>query len=297
MPQAHRSRTPNCPRGSAHVVKWALTFVATLTCPVALAHSEGYAVDVEVYDRSEQRVLPVYEKDGQRWIVGTPGHDYSLRLRNRTGRRLLTVGSVDGVNIVTGETASPSQSGYVLGAHGYLEVGGWRKDLSRTASFYFTSLPDAYATRTGRPDNVGVIGIAVFRERPVPIAESRAPSYADPPYRDEARRAAGPPATLSAPAAPGAASADPGVVRERAESAPAPRAAPSLGTGHGRIEDSPAQRTAFTRDSSTPAEVITIRYDRLENLVAMGIVPQPHVARWADPFPRWRSGFVPDPPR
>ena len=32
---------------------------------------------------------------------------------------------------------------------------------------------------------------------------------------------------------------------------------------------------AFERDSSQPAEVITIRYDRRENLVAMGVLPPP----------------------
>ena len=36
--------------------------------------------------------------------------------------------------------------------------------LSQTAAFYFTDLADSYAARTGRPDNVGVIGVALFRE-------------------------------------------------------------------------------------------------------------------------------------
>ena len=36
--------------------------------------------------------------------------------------------------------------------------------LNEVAAFYFTQLPDSYAARTDRPDNVGVIGVAVFRE-------------------------------------------------------------------------------------------------------------------------------------
>ena len=86
---------------------------------------------------------------------------------------------VDGVNVVSGDTAAPSQSGYVLGAYECADIQGWRKNLSRTAAFYFTELPDAYATRTGRPQNVGVIGVAVFREKQPPITWR--------PYRDNSQ--------------------------------------------------------------------------------------------------------------
>jgi hypothetical protein len=269
----------------AHPAKWALTLTAAFVLSTgASAHVISMSgVNVEIYDRTDQRALPIHEKDGQRWIVGTPGHEYSVRLHNASGGRVLAVGSVDGVNFVTGETASPSQSGYVLAPREDLEVTGWRKDLSRTASFYFTSLPDAYATRTGRPDNVGVIGVAVFRERRIRIAQPPAQSF-----NDEARKSA---------ALPAPSSEAPRAERSAADAAGAAAPAPSLGTGHGRVEDSPAYRVTFVRESSTPNEVITIRYDRRDNLLAMGVLPPPPIARWADPFPQARSGFVPDPPR
>ena len=69
-----------------------------------------------------------------------------------TGERILAVTSVDGVNAVSGETASPEQSGYVIDAWGSVEITGWRKSLDRTAAFYFTDLGDSYAARTGRPE-------------------------------------------------------------------------------------------------------------------------------------------------
>ncbi len=115
-------------------------------------------------------MLPVYEKDGRKWVVGTPGQEYAIRVCNTTGARVLAVMSVDGVNVVSGETASPSQSGYVLDAWQCADINGWRKNLASIAAFYFTELPDSYAARTGRPDNVGVIGVAFFRERPQPVA-------------------------------------------------------------------------------------------------------------------------------
>ena len=94
----------------------------------------------------------------------------AVRIRNCTGARVLVVTSVDGVNVISGDTAAPSQSGYVLEPWGSVEITGWRKSMDRTAAFYFTDLGDSYAARTGRPQNVGVIGVAVFQEKTQPIA-------------------------------------------------------------------------------------------------------------------------------
>jgi hypothetical protein len=110
--------------------------------------------------------------------VGKPGNEYQVTLRSKLREEVLAVVSVDGINAITGESADPAQSGYVLAPRGALQILGWRKSLAQTAAFYFTSLPDSYAARTGRPDDVGVIGIAVFRKRQelssAPISKSEA---------------------------------------------------------------------------------------------------------------------------
>src|SRR3954451_13478599 len=87
----------------------------------------------------------------------------------------MTVLSVDGVNAITGESADTYQSGYVLEGYQSTEVDGWRKNMQEVAQFNFTALSDSYAAKTGRPNNVGVIGVAVFREkqRPLPIERER----------------------------------------------------------------------------------------------------------------------------
>jgi hypothetical protein len=59
---------------------------------------------------------------------GKPGNEYQVTVRNRQGADVLAVMSVDGVNVVTGETAHPLQSGYVLGPRGGV-ANGWRKSL------------------------------------------------------------------------------------------------------------------------------------------------------------------------
>ena len=221
----------------------------------ACAHAHGGMVDLSVYDRTEGRRLPVYWHEGRAYIAGKPGNEYQVTLRSRQAQDVLAVVSVDGVNVITGETAHPSQSGYVLSPRGGVDVLGWRKSLSQTAAFYFTTLPDSYAARTGRPEDVGVIGVALFR------------------------RKAQPPQPLSQMGPPAAA---------RAESSADAR----MGTGHGRQEYSPATHVTFERATSSPAEVITLYYDSHASLLARGIIRDPvRVAPQPRPFP----GFVPDP--
>jgi hypothetical protein len=254
---------------------------------------------VEILTRPDNRALPVYEKDGRRWIVGTPGQEYAIRACNTTGARVLAVMSVDGVNVVSGETAAPSQSGYVLDAWECTEINGWRKSLSSIAAFYFTELPDSYAARTGRPDNVGVIGVAFFRERQQPV------SWKDMPGRLAPSSAAAEPAARQEAASDNAAAGG-RLDAERKKSAsafaaesPAPAPLAKIGTGHGRNERSVVQTTRFERESTAPNETIAFQYDRRENLIAMGILPPPAVARSSNPFPGWARApyFVPDPPQ
>ena len=94
---------------------------------------------------------PPTRTQGRRYVVGKPGNEYAIRVRNQSGGRVLAVMSVDGVNAISGDTASPAQTGYVLSPYESADIAGWRKSMSHTAAFYFTPLPDSYAARTGRP--------------------------------------------------------------------------------------------------------------------------------------------------
>jgi hypothetical protein len=240
------------------------TALMALLLPLTALASQP--VDVEIYDRSAGRLLPVYWHAGERYVAGEPGHEYEVRICNRSPGRVLTVTSVDGVNVINGQTAAAHQTGYVLDPYGTVEIDGWRKSMAEVAAFYFTSLPDSYAARTGRPDNVGVIGVAVFRER-VPYAILREQE-----------------AATNAPA-PAAESSN--------SSAKADDMLGKLGTGHGERHDSGATYTQFERASDEPEAVIRIFYDSRRNLVAHGVIPSRRYARnIPDPFP---GGFVPDP--
>ncbi|MFL6575486.1 MAG: hypothetical protein ACJ8MR_02635 [Povalibacter sp.] len=226
----------------------------------------GQLADIEIYDRNEARVLPVHEYQGRLYVVGEARHEYELRIRNRSTRRLLAVTSVDGVNVVSGQTAAVDQRGYVIDPWSSVTVEGWRKSLDQVARFYFTRLPDSYAARTGRPDDVGVIGIALFAE-----AESRLACC------DELNRE-----RAEAPAA-----------EPHAADKSAPRSESSLGTGHGTRESSPARYVDFERSSEHPQETLTLFYDSRRNLIAQGVLAyQRSPKQRPDPFP---GDFVPDP--
>jgi hypothetical protein len=247
--------------------RFLLTVALMLAAGRALAL--GNFADVTLYDRAEQRNLPVYWHEGRAYVVGKPGNEYQITVRNRAGQDVLAVVSVDGVNVVSGETASASQSGYVIDTWRAMDIKGWRKSLARTAAFYFTELPDSYAARTGRPDNVGVIGVALFRRKmEEPPMASNSPFI----LKDRAESAAG--SVQSAPRA-----------EEKREK--------SLGTGHGRGETSQARYVGFERATAAPEEVITLYYDSYANLAARGIIRPEYSRNEPQPFP---LRFVPDPP-
>lgn len=222
------------------------------------AMAVGRLADVQVLDRTTGSTLQVYEHRGRHYVAGEPGHEYQLSLTSREGWRLMAVGSVDGVNIVSGETAAVDQGGYVLAPWEQLLVAGWRTSMASTAAFYFTTVADSYAARTGRPDDLGVIGLALFREK------SRC---CDPWRRNDARERQAP--EQDAPAAPSM--SESGRLMQKDE---------RVGTGYGRTEYSEVVYTEFERASSQPDEVIRIYYDSLRNLQKQGVIP-------AAPKPHW----------
>ena len=275
---SHRSRIP-----FRRLALLAASAFAAIACMPLNARS---LVDVDLIDRDSGQTLPEYMHRGQVWVPGTPGHRYSVRLTNTSGERVLVVLSVDGVNAVTGETAHPRQTGYVLSPWQSTEIAGWRKSLDDIAQFVFTDLPDSYAARTGRPDNVGVVGIAVFRERSYPQPYPAAP----PPIARESS------ARDAKAGAPSAASRASGNAAEAAADSSYGQAVPQrIGTGHGAREWSPVGRTDFVRASRTPAQVVQLRYDDEDSLVALGIVPR-HYRHGRYETPRaFPNGFVADP--
>ena len=314
-------------------MKWFhwLAFAAAASgtaCASATAHAPpaGNVVRMEIVDVASGSRLPTIRHDGEAYVAGEPGQRYAIRLTNQTGARVLAVLSVDGVNAVTGQTAGSYQEGYVLDAHASYDVTGWRKSLNEVAAFYFTRLPNSYAARTGRPANVGVIGLAAWRERQ-PVASINEPAPIARPYGADDLRAqraapaadaarlsrempssggatvpaspdvaqAGSPSSILAPSPAPVIGGRAGSAYSRQESESAyDDARDRIGTGHGERRVSPVRRVAFEREDH-PAQTQKLFYDSHDNLVARGILPEPRdIGRSPEPFPA-SARFVPDP--
>jgi hypothetical protein len=84
------------------------------------------AAQVHIYDRATGEDLPTFRHKGRLYVAGEPGHEYEVRIHSDSPQRVLAVTSVDGVNVISGQTSAVNQSGYVLDPYGYTTVEGWR---------------------------------------------------------------------------------------------------------------------------------------------------------------------------
>jgi hypothetical protein len=256
------------------------------------AQAQPPLVDLQVINRETGQAARVWRHAGRVYVAGQPGARYSLRVTNNTSGRVLVVMSVDGINIITGETAGFGQRGYVFAPYESYEVSGWRKSNTEVAAFAFAPLPRSYAARTGRPADVGVIGIAAFTERRV-APRTSAPAVA-PQSREESASD-----VVEDVVVTGSRLAPPALAAQAAPSPESARRSEKLGTEHGAREWSVANTVAFERATSYPQLVSRIEYDSVENLMAIGVIPRssPPPPR-PRPFPSSpdRHGYVPDPP-
>ena len=194
---------------------------------------------------------------GQTYLpVARRGAEYEIRIVNSGSRRIAAMVSVDGLSVITGQRASEQQPGYIVSPGDSVTIKGWRRDLDRVAAFRFVDRDDAYASRMGRPDNIGVIGLIAVEEfvsYRVPMAErlgDAANSYARSP---------------------------------RAEVG-------SIGTEYGRDISSEVRYVPFVRSSNK--RTVTYYYDSVEALRRQGVpVDWPYPV----PFPG-DGPFAPPPP-
>ncbi len=261
----------------------------------------AYRVGLESLDGS---ALPTFQHAGSSFVLGEPGQRYNVRVYNPTGERVEAVITIDGRDAISGEVGDyVTQRGYLIEPWGSVVVEGFRRSLDEVAAFRFTSPGDSYSARRGTPQNVGVIGVALFPEKPRPPR----PLW-------KARRSEAAPRDAQAPSA--------GASRGRSASAPAPSpaqeseayrdaapqkrkgAAPSnIGTEYGEREQSSVVEVAFDRRTPThPLTVLRLRYDDYEGLQGRGIDLSSLSYAYRDdaepePFPFSRSRFAPPPPR
>jgi hypothetical protein len=295
----------------------ALLVLAACAAPAPRAEATPLASRDNPYGRDSQyevevlvdgAAAPQFLHAGDSYVLGRNGARYTLRVWNRSWTRVEAVVSVDGLDVIDGKTADfREKRGYVIAPGGFVDIEGWRLSGRQAAAFRFSTVRDSYAARTGGARNVGVIGVAVFPERPAPVAWPELPRpYPQPrPWpprrwyeslnegvgRDKSAKAsdgAPPPAAepASAPTADAARSGSAAPAPRTSESAPGKSAGspaigslsrpsrqrPGLGTSFGESVESPVEQVAFVRaDRATPSVMLGLRYNDRAGLLAIGI--------------------------
>jgi hypothetical protein len=266
-------------------------------CPLRVSDG-GYELQVLLNGMP----VPTFTHTGESFVVGQKGARYTLRVVNHTGRPIEAVVSVDGRDVLDGKPADfRSKRGYLVPAWGGADIDGWRLSQAEVAAFRFASVADSYAARTGSARDVGVIGVAVFPERPrltsVPRArqdvaepregrhspdsdsssaadgfEAQLPPWAPSPSLAKSAPSPAPARVTRAGAAPAPSAPTASALAEGQSFAPPGPRRPGLATEFGEAVRSAVHEVSFTRANPTsPSVLLGARYNDREGLVALGI--------------------------
>jgi len=244
------------------------------------------------------RPAPEYTARGASYIEALAGREYSVRLTNRSDRRIAVALSVDGLNSIDAKTTSAADATkWILGPYESITLDGWQTSAHAARRFFFTTESRSYGAWLGRTRNLGVISAAVFREKlpqPRPLCGDRIPC----PYgggkndgaRDRDGRLQGgapqqAPSSAPAPAeepesrlraepqreADGLADAG-SEYGERKDQGKRKLSDELAATGIGRELSHRVVRVPFEAEDG-PAALLDVRYEYREALVRLGVLP------------------------
>jgi len=258
--------------------------------------ADGRLVDVQIL--VDGQAAPLYFAPGRsdrHYLQAFAGRNYSIVLRNNTGRRVAVLLAVDGLNAVDGERTKlrSGEAMYVLGPWEHATIRGWRTSLAEIRRFVFVDERRSYASRTGQANSdMGWIRVLAFREQ-LPWWETREPEWGRLNYNYRS----GEPSAPHAVPAPGEPSLEKGSRETREELAPQQRQdAPQAGrravspeeqdqmargesdsrsfpgTGWGERREDRVRRVEFTPER-VAADHLVFRYEYASGLHALGIHP------------------------
>lgn len=266
------------------------TLLAMTTAAEARRAPNTYSVElVDPYGNP----LPSYWHGGNIWIQGNYNQRYNVKVTNHTGQRIEAVATVDGRDVLSGASGDyATQRGYIVPAWGSVTIEGFRRSNSTVAAFRFTTPGDSYAGRMGSARNVGVIGVAIFKER-----------RRRPVHRYKAKRMPSPQRAPAASVWGGAgrgdfdaeSTADAPMTETRSRDRAARReTGNNIGTRYGEDQHSAVVEVSFVRARQRrPNRIMSVYYDDAAGLARRGI-RTPHYSSRPNPFPQ--RGFAPAPP-
>ncbi|MEO8701486.1 MAG: hypothetical protein ABI867_15675 [Kofleriaceae bacterium] len=120
--------------------------------------------DVQVI-REGGDALPTYAAKDRFYVQGNAGERYIIKVTNPTATRVEAVVTVDGLDVIDGESGDLHKRGYVVPPYGEVRIEGFRTSSADVATFRFNSVDESYAGKKGKARNVGVIAVAIFEEQ------------------------------------------------------------------------------------------------------------------------------------
>jgi hypothetical protein len=252
------------------------------------------------------QTLIKHAHDGQNFIQAPESGTYAIRLKNNTFQKKLVVVSVDGRNIMDGESAGFDGDGYVLHPWQTWDIKGWRRTSKEVAAFEFVDIEASYDKQVGgEGSNVGVIGVAVFDEKEkytfwnqgiihdtlyrncFPTMDESIGGQVD--YSSNSiqinslvsESAGATSSTLATSNSPRMRSA---VKRQTMGGAKKSVQPKQVGTGYGEKTEFNTVTVTFDKASDTPSDIIVLRYAAKSMLKKWGVIQEPVIPA-VNPFP------------
>ncbi len=261
--------------------------VALISSMLLIGITEGFALHhqpAEVEVLIDGAPIPKYFHEGTTYLEAIKGKEFAIRLTNPTGSRVAVALSVDGLNTIDARhTSAASARKWVLDPYESVVISGWQTDARKARRFFFTTEDRSYGAWLGRPENLGIISAAFFREK-IRMVMRPAPDYPRILRKDAANAPLGG-AQADASAAPAQQKAE-----ARSEAA---RDDEYAATGMG--DHVPHQVQLIHMDlEDQPFATVNLRYEFRPVLVRLGVLP-PGIAN--DPLARrekargFRDGF------
>ncbi len=224
--------------------------------------------------------LQSFAHRGSTFVEGHLGTRYRVRVHNHTHERVEAVVTVDGRDVISGEVGDyVHQRGYIIGPHSSVIVDGFRRSLSTVATFRFTDAGDSYSSRRGTPQHLGVVGVAVFKERRI---------------KPQLRRQIGRGPALNGRMAPSVDHVERNMKSSSGGLAPQSASRNRIGTQFGEQRHSAVVEVGFVRrNRARPHQVLSVYYDDLAGLRARGVPTYRVSVHDPDPFPRQRFASPP----
>lgn len=109
-----------------------------------------------------------YQHEGRTYVEAKNGSEYCIEIKNNYYRRIEGVCSIDGLNVLSGKTASEQDTGYIIDSYHSEKIKGFRFSDDEWAIFKFgykfNGKTYAQSKGDGSDKNCGVIGVRLFYE-------------------------------------------------------------------------------------------------------------------------------------